>query len=187
MDRVKQPRKNCFKDHLKVCGGVSVYSYVWLTEGPCEPLRLVIVDYGHTQSIEAHQTQNDPVEALSFHHAANEEPGPLLLTPEVGGAVQFTAAFHTGPTKRRSRRSWKQWWRKVREWMHECAVVKYLSLFHSFHSKSLWFSCFLPATVMSSIPRSFPTHQDYNYNVGYIMLVKICILHNIMVTFLAPN
>lgn len=76
-----------------------------LTEGSCKPLGLVIVDYGHTQSIEAHQTQNDPVEALSFHHAADEEPDSLLLTPEVGGAVHLTAAFHTGPTKRRAWRS----------------------------------------------------------------------------------
>lgn len=86
---------------------MSVCLYVRLTEGPRKPLRLVIVDYGHAQSVEAHQTQNNPVEALGFHHAADEEPGPLLLTPEVGGAVHLTAAFHTGPTKRRARRSCK--------------------------------------------------------------------------------
>lgn len=76
-----------------------------LTEGPCEPLGLVIMDYGHTQSVEAHHTQHDPVEALSFHHATDEEADPLLFAPEVGGAVHLTAAFHTGPTERRARRS----------------------------------------------------------------------------------
>ncbi len=70
-----------------------------------KPIGLVVVNYGHTQSVEAHQTQNDPVEALSFHHAADEESCPLLFTPEVGGAVQLIAAFHTGPTKGRARRS----------------------------------------------------------------------------------
>ncbi len=79
--------------------------FVGLTEGPCQPLRLVVVDNGHTQSIEADHTQNDPVEALRFHHAADEEADPLLFTAEVGGAVHLTAALHTGPTKRRARRS----------------------------------------------------------------------------------
>lgn len=76
-----------------------------LTEGPCKPLRLVIVDDGHAQRIEAHQTQNHPVETLGFHHAADEEAGPLLLTAKVGGTVHLAAAFHTCPTKRRAWRS----------------------------------------------------------------------------------
>lgn len=76
-----------------------------LTEGLCEPNRLVIVDDGHAQSIQAHHAQNNPVEALSFHHATNEEPDPFLFTPEVGGAVHFTAAFYARSTERRARRS----------------------------------------------------------------------------------
>lgn len=82
----------------------------WLTEGPCKPLGLVIVDYGHAHSIEAHQTQNDPVEALSFHHAADEEPGPLLLPAEIGGAVHLTATFHASPAK------WGAWWSCKQRW-----------------------------------------------------------------------
>ncbi len=136
---------------------MSVYLFVWLTEGLCQPLGLVIVDYGHTQSIEANQTQNDPVEALSFHHAADEEADPLLLTPEVGGAVHLTAAFHAGPTKRRARRSWKRWWREVREDMTECAVVSLCQGFTVFHCDSPCFSGLLPATVISSI--SIPTRH----------------------------
>lgn len=63
------------------------------------------MDDGYTQSIEANQTQNDPVEALSFHHAADEEADSLLLSPEVGRAVHLTTAFHTGSTEWRARRS----------------------------------------------------------------------------------
>lgn len=63
------------------------------------------MDDGHAQSVQAHQAQNDPVETLSLHHAADEEADPFLFTPEVGGAVHLPAAFHTRPTKRRAGRS----------------------------------------------------------------------------------
>lgn len=79
-----------------------------LTEGLGEPLRLVIVDYSHTQSVQAHHTQNNPVEALSFHHAPDEESDPFLLPPEVGRTVHFTAAFHTSSPEWRARRSCRQ-------------------------------------------------------------------------------
>lgn len=87
---------------LKINKQVAIFL---LTEGRCKPLRLVIVDDCHTQRIEAHQTQNHPIEALGFHHAADKEAGPLLLTAEVGGTVHLAAAFHTGSTKRRAWRS----------------------------------------------------------------------------------
>lgn len=54
-----------------------------LTEGSCKPLGLVIVDYGHAECVEANHTQDNPVETLSLHHAADEEADPLLFTPEV--------------------------------------------------------------------------------------------------------
>lgn len=71
------------------------------------------MDDGHAEGVEAHQTQNDPVEALSLHHSADEEAGPLLLTAEVGGAVHLAAAFHAGPAKRRPGRRWWQRWRDL--------------------------------------------------------------------------
>lgn len=95
-----------------------VIEWVWLTEGPCKPLRLIIVNYGHTQSVESHQTQNDPVEALSLHHAADEEADPLLLTTEVRGAVHLAAAFHAGSAKRRAGRGWEGWRRGERNRGH---------------------------------------------------------------------
>lgn len=84
-----------------------------LTEGLGEPLRLVIVDYSHTQSIQAHHTQNNPVEALSFHHAPDEESDPFLLPPEVGRTVHFTTAFHTSSPEWRARRSCRQWRKRL--------------------------------------------------------------------------
>lgn len=86
----------------------SCYPGGGLTEGLCEPHWLVIVDNGHTQSIQAHHAQDDPVEALSFHHATDEEADPFLFTPKVGGAVHFTAAFYAGSTERRARRSCRE-------------------------------------------------------------------------------
>lgn len=62
---------------------MSVCLRVRLTEGPREPVGLVVVDDGHAQRVESHQTQDDPVEALGLHHASDEEAGPLLLAAEV--------------------------------------------------------------------------------------------------------
>lgn len=91
---------------------------VWgLTEGGGEPLRLVVVHDGHTQRVESHHAQHQPVEALSLHHAADEEAQPLLFAPEVGGAVQLAAALHAGAAK----------WRAGRR----CVCVGGEGLFHS--------------------------------------------------------
>lgn len=103
---------------------IHIYKNVWiswwgggggggLTEGLCEPHRLVIVDDGHAQSVQAHHAENDPVEALSFHHATDEEADPFLFAPEVGGAVHFAAAFHAGSAERRARRSCREEQRDV--------------------------------------------------------------------------
>lgn len=38
---------------------------------------------GHAKRVQAHYAQNNPVEALGFHHAANEEARSFLLAAEV--------------------------------------------------------------------------------------------------------
>lgn len=79
-----------------------------LTQGVGEPLRLVIVHYGHTQCVEANQTQHSPVEALGLDQTTDGEAYPLLFPPEVGRIVVL--ALHAGPSK------WRPWggsWNKT--------------------------------------------------------------------------
>lgn len=45
-----------------------------LTKETRQPLRLLVVYDGNTESVEGHQTQNDPVEGVSLHHTANGDP-----------------------------------------------------------------------------------------------------------------
>lgn len=52
-----------------------------LTEEMCEPGWLVVMDNGHTGSVESHQAQDDPVEDLGFHHVANGDAQESLLVP----------------------------------------------------------------------------------------------------------
>ena len=55
-----------------------------LTEKVGEDLRLFIVYHRHTHGVEAHQTQDGPVEGLSLHHLTDEEPDPPLVPIVVG-------------------------------------------------------------------------------------------------------
>lgn len=70
-----------------------------LTQSIGEPLRLVIVNYGYTQRVEANEAKHGPVEALRFDQAADGEADPLLFPPEVRRAVVL--ALHTAPGERR--------------------------------------------------------------------------------------
>lgn len=55
--------------------------------------------YGHTQRVEANQTQHSPVKALGLDQTANGEANPLLFPPEVRRVLVL--ALHAGPGKRR--------------------------------------------------------------------------------------
>jgi len=72
-----------------------------LTQSEGEPLRLVVVNDGHTQRVEAHQTQHSPVEALGLHQVADSEAEPLLLPPEVRRVLVLVLALQAGPGERR--------------------------------------------------------------------------------------
>lgn len=65
---------------------------------------------GHTQCVEADQTQHSPVEALRLDQAADGEADPLLFPPEVGRV--FVLALHTGPGERRP---WGGSWNKTHQ------------------------------------------------------------------------
>lgn len=52
-----------------------------LTEEVGEPGWLVVMDDGHTGSVESHQAQDNPVEDLGFHHVANGDAQESLLVP----------------------------------------------------------------------------------------------------------
>lgn len=45
-----------------------------LTEKTRQPLRLFVMYDGYTESVEGHQTQDNPVEGVSLHHTANGDP-----------------------------------------------------------------------------------------------------------------
>lgn len=62
-----------------------------LTEEVGEPRRLVVMDNGHTGSVESHHAQDGPIEHLGFHHMANGDAQKPLLVPEIGGAIHFSA------------------------------------------------------------------------------------------------
>lgn len=51
-----------------------VYFGCGLTEKTRQPLRLFVMYDGYTESVEGHQTQNNPVEGVSLHHTANGDP-----------------------------------------------------------------------------------------------------------------
>lgn len=72
-----------------------------LTECRGESLWLVIVDDGDAHGVQGHHTQDHPVEALSFHHAPDEETEHFLLPAEVRGALVL-AALQAGPGKGRT-------------------------------------------------------------------------------------
>lgn len=71
-----------------------------LTQRSGELLRLVVVHHRDTQRVEGHHAEDDPVEALSFHHAPDEEPEHFLFPPEVGRAL-ILPTLQTGAGKRR--------------------------------------------------------------------------------------
>lgn len=52
-----------------------------LTEEVGEPGWLVVMDDGHTGSVESHQAQDNPVEDLGFDHVANGDAQEPLLVP----------------------------------------------------------------------------------------------------------
>lgn len=41
------------------------------TEEDGQPVRLVVVDDGHTDGVESHQTEHHQVESVGLHHAAD--------------------------------------------------------------------------------------------------------------------
>lgn len=71
-----------------------------LTQRSGELLRLVVVHHRNAERVESNHAEDDPVEALSFHHAPNEEPEHFLFSPEVGGALVLPT-LQTGTGKRR--------------------------------------------------------------------------------------
>lgn len=85
-------------NHLPI-GGVSRHPS--LTKEVSEPLWLVVMDDGHTGSVESHQAQDDPVKHLGFNHVANRNAQKPFLVPEIGGPVHF-CALDTGSCERRT-------------------------------------------------------------------------------------
>lgn len=73
-----------------------------LTQCCGEPLRLVVMNNGHTESVQGNNTEDSPVETLCFHHASDEESEHLLFPAEVGGALVL-ATLQAGPGK------WRPW------------------------------------------------------------------------------
>lgn len=71
-----------------------------LTQRSGELLRLVVVHHCHAERVEGDHAEHDPVEALSFHHAPDEEPKHFLFPPEVGRALVLPT-LQTGTGKRR--------------------------------------------------------------------------------------
>lgn len=66
-----------------------------------EPLGLVVMNNGHTGSIESHNTQDDPVKHLGFDHVADRDTQKPFLVPEIGGSI-YLCALDTGSGKRRA-------------------------------------------------------------------------------------
>lgn len=64
-----------------------------------EPLWLVVMNDGHTGSIESHNTQDDPVEHLRLDHVSDRDAQKPFLVPEIGGSIYF-CALDTGSGKR---------------------------------------------------------------------------------------
>lgn len=54
--------------------------------------------YGHTQRVEANQTQYSPVEGLRLDQVTDGEANPFLFSSQVGRALIL--ALHTAPCKR---------------------------------------------------------------------------------------
>jgi len=71
-----------------------------LTQRRGKLLRLVIVHHRNAERVEGNHAEDNPVEALSFHHAPDEEPEHFLFPPEVGRAL-ILPALQTGTGKRR--------------------------------------------------------------------------------------
>lgn len=75
------------------------------TEEDGEPVGLIVVDNGHTDGVESHQTEHHQVESVCLHHAADRDAQHALLTSQVGsGAAAAAAEIHP--------RSWHAWRRK---------------------------------------------------------------------------
>lgn len=47
------------------------WSKVTPTEEDGQPVRLVVVDDGHTDGVESHQTEHHQVESVCLHHATD--------------------------------------------------------------------------------------------------------------------
>lgn len=71
-----------------------------LTQRSGELLRLVIVHHRNAECVEGDHTEDNPVEALSLHHAPDEEPEHFLFPSEVGWAL-ILPTLQTGTSKRR--------------------------------------------------------------------------------------
>ena len=70
-----------------------------LTEEVGEPLGLVVMDDGHTGSVESHKAQHDPVKHLGLNHVADRDTQKSLLVPEIGGPIHL-CALDAGSGKR---------------------------------------------------------------------------------------
>lgn len=66
-----------------------------LTEEVGEPLGLVVVNDSDTQRVEGYQTEDSPVEGLSFDHAADVETHPPLLFVKKSRVLQL-GTFNAG-------------------------------------------------------------------------------------------
>lgn len=54
-----------------------------------------MVDDGHTDGVESHQTEHHQVESVRLHHPADGDAKHALFTPQVGsGAAPATAEVH---------------------------------------------------------------------------------------------
>lgn len=54
-----------------------------LTLNNSEPFRLVVMNDGNTDGVERHQTEDYPIEAVSFNHAPNRYSQHAFLAPQV--------------------------------------------------------------------------------------------------------
>lgn len=64
-----------------------------------EPLGLVVMDNGHTGSVECYKAQHNPVKHLGFNHVANGDAQKPFLVPEIRDPI-YLCTFDTGSGQR---------------------------------------------------------------------------------------
>ena len=85
--------------HSNSAAPVTASSHYSLTEEMGEPLGLVVMDDGHTGSVESHKAQHNPVKHLGFDHVADRDAQKPFFVPEIGGPIHL-CTFDAGSGKR---------------------------------------------------------------------------------------